>query len=381
MSIGKEWIPGVLSRAQVAQLASEGFLENVDASAIDPSAFDLHLTAEGYELTAGSVKPFGDRYLHRIKKDGLVRELEATDGVFCLRRNKTYLFKVNESLRLDRFGRAIHGQATAKSSVGRVDVLARLIVDGMSDYERFDPEGMESDMFVEITPITFDVCVRPGIALTQLRLFLGDPDDVEIRNEELYRTCLDAGAPFLSVDLEPTEIGGLHAAAFATSVSETNQPVNLWESDSSPEPWRYWRILRADGLKRLKIEKEAFYILRSKEKIALPPGVCVYCRASDETIGEMRIHYAGFVHPHFGRNRQQGIGTPLIFEVRGHNVDVSLIHGERMAKLTFYRMSQDAEPGQKSAYGDQSLELSKFFKHWPARLEQLDATGRVQPAA
>jgi DNA topoisomerase IA len=53
----------------------------------------------------------------------------------------------------------IYGQATAKSSIGRVDVIARLIVDGMSEYEKFNPDEVDSgDMFLEITPITFNVC-------------------------------------------------------------------------------------------------------------------------------------------------------------------------------------------------------------------------------
>jgi dCTP deaminase len=125
----------------------------------------------------------------------------------------------------------------------------------------------------------------------------------------------------------------------------------------------------------VQITKESFYILRSKELIALPSGVAVYCRAIDETLGEMRIHYAGFVHPFFGRDRSDDkIGTPLIFEVRGHDVGVLLKDGEKLAKLTFYRMAEDCqkEPAatlaavkkDTSDYGEQTLELSKFFGKW-----------------
>jgi deoxycytidine triphosphate deaminase len=81
----------------------------------------------------------------------------------------------------------------------------------------------------------------------------------------------------------------------------------------------------------------------------------------NETIGEMRIHYAGFVHPHFG-SKQRG-GTPLIFEVRGHNLDVLLRHREILAQLEYYRMSEPAEPGEDT-YDDQELKLAKFFRPW-----------------
>jgi len=125
--------------------------------------------------------------------------------------------------------------------------------------------------------------------------------------------------------------------------------------------------------------------LRSKEKLSLPEGIAVYCRASDETIGEMRIHYAGFAHPLFGRCRKDGgLGTPLIFEVRGHQVPVTLAHGEKMANLIFYRMSQDCteekqKDDSKKAYENQELELSKFFAPWPAKLT-MTGDGAVEAA-
>jgi hypothetical protein len=89
-------------------------------------------------------------------------------------------------------------------------------------------------------------------------------------------------------------------------------------------------------------------------------------------------HYAGFVHPHFGLLRDDGTkGTPLIFEVRGHQVQVSLADKEKMANLIFYRMSEDApEPtpeekkkGQEG-YGNQDLKLSNFFDNWPKKLKR-----------
>jgi hypothetical protein len=78
------------------------------------------------------------------------------------------------------------------------------------------------------------------------------------------------------------------------------------------------------------------------------------------------------VHPVFGRNRSDGkLGTPLIFEVRGHDIDVNLKHGEKLARLTFYRMSEDAVEEEKGklegkvdVYKEQTLKLSSFFGEW-----------------
>jgi len=195
------------------------------------------------------------------------------------------------------------------------------------------------------------------------------------------------------VDLQPTSISGHDVSAFwANRTEESDAPIDLWEHEEKerPLPITCWKFLSKDDYSRIKIAKTHFYIIRSKEKMSLPEGVAVYCRASDEKIGEMRIHYAGFVHPFFGTERQDGeIGTPLIFEVRGHDVDVSLKDGEKMAQLVFYRMSAPAtrreEPSsggdvsakKETRYNEQCLKLSKIFAPWPEKIE-VDKDGTVK---
>jgi dCTP deaminase len=331
------WIPGVLNRDQMKELCDrEHFVLNVPfrSKLIDESSIDLHLTADAYKMVNGSVKPSRkDKYSYFLKQPHLAEKMGvATNRATFLKAKSTYVFKLREKLgqQLGKIG--IFGQATAKSSVGRVDVLARLIVDGMDTYECFKPDFVDSasysgDMYLEITPITFDVLVKPGISLSQLRLFYGAPDEAEVKGEELYRAVYPGAEKTvgsLTVDISNTKIGGLDAAAFYAEPSKDDRPaVRLWTSDKSgatkPDPTKYWKLKPADGKGRLKIESEKFYILRSKERICVPPGIAVYCRASDETIGEMRIHYAGFVHPWWGLRRTDNTkGTPLIFEVRGH---------------------------------------------------------------
>jgi deoxycytidine triphosphate deaminase len=364
----KDWCPGVLSKEQILALSEEKYLEDINEGGIGLSAFDLHLTKEGYELMNGTIKPCGDRYFGQLQQPTLARKLTDSDkdgeDQYELNKGKSYIFKLKERLHLSKT--PIYGQATARSSVGRVDVLARLIVDGMKIYEGFHPDDLTcGDLFVEITPITFDVRVKEGISLNQLRLFYGDPKDSEIKGK--YSWLLDSTCDnVLSVDLTPIQINGqVSTSAFKAKQDQDMKPIDLWENDDKPEPSDYWEmdIFKDD---RLVIRKDRFYILRSKEKIALPAGIAVYCRAIDETIGEMRIHYAGFAHPYFGRNRDDGnVGTPLIFEVRGHSADVNLKNGEKLAKLIYYRMSKEAEkPTEPEHYDKQTLKLSAFFGDW-----------------
>ena len=385
-----DWIPGVLNRDQMRSLVEEA-LVSVSGSVeplLDESSLDLTLSDEAYKMVNGAVKPSGGKpYSSCLKQTGLAEKLTPKDGSFLLEAKATYIFKLNEKLERKLGKIQIYGQATAKSSVGRVDVLARLIVDGMDTYECFDPTGLEKqsgEMYLEITPITFSVRVRTNTSLSQLRFFYGDPRDVEIRSDVLYRTVFHGDEKkhdgSLSVDLQNTDVGGLTTSAFCAEGGGDVEPITLWVADDKPDPCKHWRFKESSS-ERLTIAAERFYILRSKERISVPPGVAIYCRASDETIGEMRIHYAGFVHPLFGCRRSDGqMGTPLIFEVRGHQVNVSLADGERMANLTFYRMSQDAnQKGTPTGYENQTLKLSKFFADWPTQLKGYP-DGRVEAA-
>jgi dCTP deaminase len=220
--------------------------------------------------------------------------------------------------------------------------------------------------------------VKFGVSLVQIRLFKGPPKESRIDGKQLIQTVLvsttrkDEGE--LSVDLTPDFVGGNAVCAFSASRERVKgRPLPLWtppkgREEEKPSPHQFWQFETADSHKRLRIMTDRFYIIRSKELIWLPKGVAVYCRASDESIGEMRIHYAGFVHPFFGTAREDGQrGTPLIFEVRGHDVNVNLTDGEKMARLEFFRMSEDCVPGEvDKEYGSQKLKLSKFFRDWPA---------------
>lgn len=399
--IWDDWVPGVLSRTQLIKMCDKGYLSGFQRSRkedVDHSSIDLHLTDVGYHLRRGSFKPFRDSGFLRelLKKSQARRVRRDKDGHFTLRPQRTYLFELREGLHF--FDPEIvrhkifYAQATAKSTIGRVDVLARLVVEGMDHYERFAPESIdgESDvapkkMYVEITPISFPVRVKEGLAITQLRLFLGRPEDCLIpRGTDIVRACFADpdlhNEATLSVDLTPTSIAGVDACGYCAKGDPRKlMPIPLWTtSKDGHDPSKWWGIVQpTDGTCEIGVNR--FHILRSRERLTLPPGVAVYARASDEEIGEMRIHYAGFVHPNFGTVRaDKKKGTPLIFEVRCHNLRVILRNGEILARLQFYRMSQDEKlsaydkekikKAGSDPYSTQELNLSKIFsRQWGSR--------------
>lgn len=329
---------------------------------IKPCSIDLTLSEVAYEMRLGSIKP-SCKIQYEKKLESNAEKKQPSDGIFLLQSGHTYVFKLREELTKDLGTIGIHGQATAKSTVGRLDILARLIVDGMDTFECFDAKKLDNSsgrMYLEVTPITFSIKVKPGESLSQLRLFYGSPKDSRIDCLEVYKTVLGLQAPdhVLRLNLAPDPQTG--ACAFHAKKNVT-APILISSPEKSIDPGLYWNLVSASPQERIQIDKDEFYILRSKERLWLPDGIAIYCEASDETIGEMRIHYAGFVHPGFGQSGPSG-GTPLIFEVRGHQVKANLRDGEKMANLIFYRMSKPAH--DETPYDKQELKLSKMFSDW-----------------
>lgn len=383
----QKWLPGVLNYQQLESLKKCGLITNAFSKIdSDASAIDLHLTNRGFEMRRGSIKPFNKNYSQIITDSSYAKPLKiGKDSIFHLKKGHCYVFEVREKLHVSIVKDSpFYGQATAKSSVGRVDVIARLIVDGMDEYETFIPSKIRTgEMYLEITPITFDVKVKENISISQLRFCNGHFDSSTIRDEKFIRSVLNLDSDSqntgtLSVDLSNFNISQLShemAAAYCAK-GGAKIPIELW-ADKKYAKKKFWEPIvstEQQNIKNIVIKKNNFYILRSMERISLPQGICIYARAMDETLGEMRIHYAGFVHPLFGTGRtDEKIGTPLIFEVRGHNVNVLLTHGEILARLIFYRMSQVAKKREQKKgnrkksiksgdYNEQELKLSKFFK-------------------
>ena len=363
----KEIRPGILNRDQMFELKGD-LISDLREEDVDASAFDLHLSRLAWKMR-GCIKGSGDKTIMEV----IQKYEECSFSIEKLERleaGKTYIFRLKECLNLPP-DHEFYGRATGKSSIGRLDVLTRLMVDRCPSYDEINPknDSYPGSLFLEVTPITFDIQVQEGIALSQLRIFRGRPELSELRPDQLQlfgEMILDEHKEpkpkrqvyDLRVDLRPDQSG---VSAFKAK-KNNNLVVNLMAESGSHDPKEFWEDIRLEEDSTLETEPERFYILRSKERFKLPLDVAVYCEAVSETLGELRIHYAGFVHPGFGLERKEG--TPVIFEVRGHNVTTFLRDGETLAHIRFYRMSECCKEAMKSGYEEQELTLSKYFKDW-----------------
>ena len=85
----------------------------------------------------------------------------------------------------------------------------------------------------------------------------------------------------------------------------------------------------------------------------------------DPSVGEFRVHYAGFFDPGFGTDEAHGAGSKGVLEVRTHDTPFLLEHGQIVARLVYEPLTERpsrlyGESG--SHYQNQGLKLSKHFK-------------------
>lgn len=369
----EDWRPGILSGNQIKTLIYENIIESKKRK-IGHAALDLTLSDEIW-ITNGSLKLIKGELLSKFLDNPIYAKKLSFKRKRILYTGKTYVVKLNEKINKSSEKLALCGTATGKSTIGRLDVLTRLIVDGCEVYD-WIPEvtewnGLKSlNLYVEIAPITIPIKVKEGIPLNQIRLFRCKPKENEIKSDDLKKLFKNVifsdleDYRDLSLNLLNDEDCNIEVCAFTTKATNnkpftTKECIDLTKPNKYYNPINYWKPIPSNEYDNLLIKPEEFYILRSKERFILPPNIGVYCEAVKENLGELRIHYAGFVHPEFGK-RKDNKGAPLIFEVRGHSINTYLRHGEIMARLKYYWMSEPAYD-DKGSYSDQELTLSKYF--------------------
>jgi dCTP deaminase len=129
---------------------------------------------------------------------------------------------------------------------------------------------------------------------------------------------------------------------------------------------QYWDTIQRPSKSGLALEREDFYILASKERVRIRPDHAAEMVPFDPSVGEFRIHYAGFFDPGFGCRTDDIRGTHAVLEVRSHGIPFWVEDGQKIGRLVFEQMlaAPDKLYGRDigSSYQFQGLALSKQFK-------------------
>jgi len=374
-----DWKIGALSDEQLRELVKKELIRDFAGKPkhIDGSSFDLHLSNQGWEVKSTAKLSANETVKQLIRKqNGVEIDLSQTE----LKKGRIYILKLKEKLSLQEFrGKyGFYGRASGRSSIGRLDVLTRLIVDRCPKYDEVPP-NYSGELFLEVVPLSFDVKVKEGIALNQLRIFHGKPDLSVLQSDELGKYApmlyrkegdpISADQDLLRVNLQPAPnfLKSQIIAFRAKKYESIERAIDLTLNNHDPKMY-FESVGKSEANDvGLKMEEERFYIFRSLERLYLPNDVSVTCVAYSENLGELRIHYAGFAHPNFGRSSKKrdntdSLGAPLIFEARCHSFPVTIREEEHFARIMYYKMSEPTDTA--SSYSNQELQLSNYFKNW-----------------
>lgn len=355
---------GVLSDRSIRDMIGIGQIQaqaTILPGQIQPASLDLRLGDVAYRVRASFLAGKNRSVAERLK-DFQMHEIDLNGGA-VLEKGCVYVVPLMESLELPK---GISAAASAKSSIGRLDLLTRVITDRGVEFDLV-PDGYSGPLYVEICPSSFSVVAQPGQMLNQIIFRLGQTviDDDALRALHADSPIVDGDAHIsgglgFSVDLQPhdsSDLVGFRAKPHA-SVIDLAKLAHY-------DPAEYWEDIRT-GAGWIILDPGAFYILVSREAITIPPTHAAEMAPYLAMVGEFRVHYAGFFDPGFGYHAAGGAGSRGVLEVRCHEAPFVLEHAQVVGRLVYERMREVPEQlygaGIASNYQGQGLKLSKHFK-------------------
>lgn len=376
---------GVLPSQKIEDFIEAGFISaktQISNDQIQPASIDLRLGSIAYKVYA-SFLPGKNSTVEKSIKNLLIQTYDLTKPTI-LEKGCVYIVPLMEELRLPQ---SISGKANPKSTTGRLDVFTRIITDYGNAFE-YVQEGYKGKLYVEIVPRSFSIFVHEGTKLNQLRLVRGNPPPSDTKLDDLHeeRTLvyLEDDTPgeaiiskglWLSIDTQRSK----YSSIVGYKAKKHTPPVDL-DKINYYNPLEFWHPIERPKCKKIILDPDDFYILASKEKVCVPLNFAAVMVAYDPSIGEFRVHYAGFFDPGFGYGNGDINGTHAVLEIRSHEVPFSLEDGQVVGRLIYERLLAKPEKiyGMNigSSYQCQGLALSKQFKNTVLKTQQEVKVGK-----
>jgi dCTP deaminase len=370
-----DFTTGILPYQDIVNLVSGGRISAatpVDDAQIQPASLDLRLGATAWRVRA-SFLPGKDSPVSAKIERMMMHKIDLTQPT-VFEKGCVYIAELMEELRLPA---DIAGKSNPKSSTGRLDIFTRLIADGGTEFESV-PEGYRGKLYLEIVPRTFSVLAQQGTRLNQMRFVRGNPPPSDQKLDELQAldslVYSDAESPmaaivndglWISVDLEGNADGGNRGGIVGYRAKQHAPLIDL-NRVNHYDPMEFWEPLRSEAQRSLVLNPDDFYILISRERIRIPPTFAASMVPYDPSVGEFRIHYAGFFDPGFGYGNNDVNGARAVLEVRSHEVPFLIEHGQGVGRLIYERLLGKPERlygvNIGSNYQAQGLKLSKQFR-------------------
>jgi dCTP deaminase len=364
---------GILPAQWLRSLIADGDisgLPEITADQIQPASLDLRLGARAYRVRASFLPGPNASVMDKIKQLDGEPHIDLASGPAVLEKGAVYVAELCEHV---RFSSDFVGIANPKSSIGRVDVLTRLITDRATAFDKIEP-GYKGRLYVEIVPRSFSIVVKRGTRLNQLRVQRGTAPIAASEMQRLYEEGQLVKAegklpPLRGGRLVPVTVDLRGSEAKPIVGYKARKNTNKIDLDriGHYDPREFWEKIEHTG-GQLNLDEGDFYILATHEEVGVPPNLAAEMVPYDTSSGEFRVHYAGFFDPGFGWNGRAG-GSKAVLEVRSYGVSFTLEHGQIVGWLSYAQLATgktEKRYGEdiNSNYQGQGVALAKFFKPW-----------------
>ncbi len=363
---------GVVVSQQYRELARQGLItseEPIPEKSFQPGSMELRVSDKAHKLSAIS-KPKEGEKVWPLLKDKKQYSLDL-NGDQPLQVGNVYaipLLEVLDSPKEDikvkgsyvkeikngepvfeereiTIPKALRGKINPKSTIGRTDIFVNIIADGCGSFDTI-PQNYRGMLYAIVVPLSFDVFLRPGTPIAQLRYFIGDPtlSDEELRKVHQVDPLAYEGLEEPKVIENPLIEEGLvmHASMdngeYPTAYTPTRgrrPPAVDLEKGYNKE--LFFDVIARQTGQDLFVKEHCFYLTSDKERIRIRNDLVAEITAYDPRLGELRNHCAGFLDPSNGYGRkgdQKGFHTTQ--EIRS-NLPYLMRDREKIARVKFER--------------------------------------------
>lgn len=330
---------GVFARQDLLKAFECGVLQSaraLDDDQVQPCSVDLRLGDHATCVTAGFVPNLQREPVEKTVERKRVYDFPlSTDHANILRKGETYIIPLEEKTSLLE---GTTGAINPKSTTGRGDSLTNVFASGVSKLDTILP-GENRQLYIKIRPLSFDLLVKRGTRLSQLRVDAGQSLVSEpILRMEYHKTPLlydPEGKPIpmeqvkfrnggidLHVDLEADIV-----AYRARKNSDIQLDLTLPRGALQDRLKEFWEPMERPKNGEFTLEKDEFYLLATYEKTLFPPHLCGELLAYDITSFEGRAHYAGYA--------DAGFFASITSESRVHNEPFTMYHRQALACMLY----------------------------------------------